>query len=187
MTGWWLASYLVLWGLLVLVCTLLLLVLRQVGLIYLRGGTGLVQLDDGPEVGTPVRPFQELDDRSGEPVQFPVPGVRRTLIAFVSGTCGVCKDAVTGIRSAMRAGHDFGVLFIADGSPEDHHELRQSARGLGPFVTSLRRQRQLGITNLPYALLVDEGGILLAKGVLNSVIDVDDLLAAADRQLSAHD
>lgn len=99
MSGWWLVSYLVLWGLLALTVVLLLIVLRQLGLIYVRTKQGGLQLDEGPEIGQMIAPFGALDAQTGEEFLFPDGAARLNLLLFASPTCSLCKDALAGLGS----------------------------------------------------------------------------------------
>ena len=47
MSGWWVASYVVLWLLLGVILLVLLVVLRQLGLVYAQAG-GVIRLHEGP-------------------------------------------------------------------------------------------------------------------------------------------
>lgn len=184
MSGWWLASYLALWALGLATVIVLLIVLRQLGLIYLRTSTGGFQLDEGPGVGSVVGPFTEVDDREEE-FRFPSPRRGFSALLFASPHCAICEDAIRGLRAVARH-RDVEFVVVSEGELDENEELRQLANGRARFVTSVARQRQLGIQTIPYGIVANREGVVLAKGIVNSVDDLDNMLDAAESHTSVH-
>jgi methylamine dehydrogenase accessory protein MauD len=180
-TGWWLASYLVLWGLLAATLVVLLVVLRQLGLIYLRSRSGGLHLDEGPELGAIVTPWDEIDERTGAQFRFPDSVASLSLLVFASPHCAICKDTLRGIRGATR-GREVSVTVVSEGEPGENEELRALLDGGVRFVSSVRRQRMLGIETIPYGIVADDKGVVLAKHIVNNLEDLEDLLDRAASQ-----
>jgi methylamine dehydrogenase accessory protein MauD len=175
MTGWLLVSYVVLWTLVAGCMIVLLVVLRQLGLIYLRIRGGAMHFEDGPAVGSAITAFEDIDDRTGEILRVPDPDHARTLLLFASPFCEICKDALRGLRHVGATG-EAGIVVISDGSVEENSGLHQVVDGSAGFISSVRRQRQLSIETIPYALLLDQTGMVIDKHVVNAIDDVEELL-----------
>jgi methylamine dehydrogenase accessory protein MauD len=179
MTGWWLASYLALWAVVLGTVVLLLVVLRQLGLIYARTkGAGGVRLDDGPEVGAVISPFYEVDEVTGEGFTFPERGSDLSVVLTASAHCSLCKEALVGIPSLARAG-DARFLILSDGEQAGNEALRDLVKGNARFVTSAKRQHALAVDTIPYGIVVNGSGIVLDKGVVNHLDDLEELLERA--------
>ncbi len=162
---------------------MLLIVLRQLGLIYLRSQGGGVQLEEGPPTGVPMIPFSELDDESKEEFRFPDGNSRLALLLFASPHCAICKEVLRGLRVVNRA-PDVQVVVLSEGGLEANKELRRFAKEASRFVTSLQRQRALGVTTIPFGIAVDgKTGVVLRKAVVNNLHDVEQLLDDARVQL----
>jgi methylamine dehydrogenase accessory protein MauD len=185
-SGWWLVSYLALWAVVLATLVVLLVVLRQLGLIYLRMQSGgAPHLDEGPPVGEIVRPFGEIDEPTGREVRFPSSEAKLNLLLFASPGCDICKDALRGLGTAIR-GRGVHALVVSEG--EDEHErnaeLRRLVDGSADFVVSLRRQRALGVESIPFGIATSSTGVVVDKRIVNSIVDLEDML---DRAFAALD
>ena len=180
MSGWWLASYLVLWALLAGTIIVLLVVLRQLGLMYLRSGSGL-HLDEGPPIGSIVTPFDEIDELVDDRFRIPDPEAPVTLLLFASPHCAICKDVLQGL-AAVAHHYDVSPVVISEGTSEENAGLRQMVGSKGRFVTSVGRQRKLGIETIPYAVAVRRDGLVLARRIVNHLDDLENLLEDAARE-----
>ena len=177
MSGWWLASYLVLWALLAGTIVVLLVVLRQLGLMYLRSGSGL-RLDEGPEVGSIVNPFDEIDEVTQGRFRIPDPEAPVTLLLFASPHCAICEDVLQGLAAVVHH-YDVSPVVVSEGTAEENDGLRRIVGSKGRFVTSVARQRQLGIETIPYGVAVRRDGFVLARRIANHIDDVESLLEDA--------
>jgi methylamine dehydrogenase accessory protein MauD len=175
MSGWWLVSYLVLWLLMVASIVILLVVLRQLGLLYMRAKAGGVFLDEGPAVGSRVTRFGEPELLSGEDVYFPDGDGSPGLLIVASPHCAICKDVVSGLGPASR-GRNLHTVVLSEGSAEENGELAELVANRAPLMANLQRQRMLGIQSIPYAILTSPEGIVLAKGPANSVDELEDII-----------
>lgn len=182
MSGWWLASYLLLWLLVLATIVVLLVVLRQLGLIYLRALQGGMQLDEGPPIGTPLR-FDEMDV-DGELVRFPFPDGRLNLLLFTTPGCSLCKEALRGL-SAMLGHYNVSAVVIDAGSSDETSSLRALAGEGASLVSSLRLQRKIGVGTKPYALVADREGVIVRKGVVNHIDDIEDLIDHAEKPVQS--
>jgi len=176
MTGWWLTSYVLLWLLVSASFVVQLIVLRQLGLIYLRAQNGGFQLDEGPAIGLPLS-FREIDV-NGETVRFPMSQRALNLLVFTTPWCGTCEKVLTGVNAILRH-HEVGVVIIDAGDADESRDLRGQIEDDVVFVASLARQRALGVTSIPYAILTDREGVIIAKGLVNHLDDLEDMLEKA--------
>src|SRR5205085_4655265 len=127
MSGWWLAAFLALWVLMLVTLTVLLVVLRHLGLIYLRTQGGGLKLDEGPALGAVVNPFDELDDE-GREVRFPSAEAELNVLLFASPGCSICKDALRGVP-VVRRDYDAHVVVLSQGDRSENEELKQVLDG----------------------------------------------------------
>src|SRR5688572_2101664 len=98
MDGWWIASYIVLWLLVVSLAVVVVALARQIGTLHLRlGPRGALEMDDeGPDLGDTPEPF-ELTAIDGRQVNIGGPGEAQ-LLMFVSPGCMVCEQVLPSIH-----------------------------------------------------------------------------------------
>jgi methylamine dehydrogenase accessory protein MauD len=178
MSGWWLASYLFLWSLVALTLLILLVVLRQLGLIYIQSGSGGIRLDEGPALGSPIPLIDAVDEVSGEPFTFPNRKSDFSLLVFTSPTCSICEEAVRGI-DALARDNDGDVLVISDREGERNDRLRALIAAPARFITSEQRHQAMGIRSTPQALVIDGKGVVLDKTIVNRFEHLQELLDRA--------
>ena len=167
MTEVLLISQIALWVLLLVMAGLQLALLRQIGVIHERiAPMGALTLDQGPKEGeeAPVFDLVDLGKR-----QVKIGGVRASgrssLIFFLSPTCPVCKKMLPILKSSARTeSQSLEIIFAGDGDEAEHQRF-VNAQSLGDFPYIL--SQELGMTyrvgKLPYAVLIDEAGIIRAK------------------------
>lgn len=182
MSGWWLASYLVLWAVVAITLIVQLAVLRQLGLVYQRLRGSPLPFHEGPEVGSTLDELSGVDEVTNEPFRFANLAADLNLLLFVSPHCSLCKESISALPRVARRNRA-GVVVISEGEPEGNEQLRRLVDGHAPFVTSLALQRRLAIESIPFGVVTDGKGVVLGKGLVNSREDLDDLLehAAAHR------
>ena len=185
------ASWIVVAGLLVVVYALA----RQIGVLYERvAPMGALMMDSGPSVGTNA-PVLALTDLAGHAINIGAPSPRSTLVFFLSPTCPVCKKLLPIVQSAAVSERRWLTIVLAsDGEEAEHRRFVQRA-GLAAFPYVL--SRELGVTyhvgKLPYAVLLDERGIVRAKGLVNSREQLESLFTAKElgvasiQEFVAHD
>jgi methylamine dehydrogenase accessory protein MauD len=183
MSGWWLVSYLVLWLLVAASFVVLLVVLRQLGLIYMRAKGGAVFLDEGPAVGSRVTTFGEPGLISGQDVYFPDAHSAANLLIVASPHCAICKDVLGGLRAVTKS-RDLRAVVLSEGSAEENSELAAVIGDRANLMANLQRQRMLGIQSIPYAILTSAEGIVLAKGPTNSLDELEDIIERSAQPVS---
>ena len=160
MSGWWTAAFVAQWVLLVVLCVVVVALARQVGTLHLRlGPRGALEIDtEGPPSARPLPPV-EARDADGAPLVLGGAGERR-LVLFSSPTCIVCREVAPAMPAAARA---------ADLVPQIVHD---------PDA-----ERAFEVPGTPFLLVLDELGIVRAKGTVNTLEQVEGLVDTADRRM----
>lgn len=182
MTGTWLISYLALWLVVMLLLFALFVLARQIGLLHRRiGPLGARMTNAGPAVGERV-PALHAVDLQGRPVELGYTRGKQTLVVFVSATCTSCTELAPAIRSiwkSERATHD--VVLVSLGGDETTNRAFVARHKLSdiPYVVSSDLGLAYQVLTTPYGLLIDQQGILRAKGIVNHLEHLESLLNAA--------
>ena len=181
MSGIWLASYVVLWVLLLVMGFLLAGALRQLGLIQLRLGDdpGALITDIGLERGTQAPEFAAVDPQSGQTVTLAdLPAMPR-LIVFLSTSCLSCRELVPGlneVRATRRGEFDFLVVCRGD---LDSCAAFARMNGLEARMivdTNGQIEKDYGVTLTPFAYLLDHEGRVMIRGIANDWRQLESLL-----------
>lgn len=201
MSGLWLASYLVLWGLVVLVCLLLIGILRQLGLLQrqlalrpaeAKADSAIPALEhDGPAIGSPIVNLEaETINGFGRLILARRPERESTLLMFLSPMCETCQHVVEPLNAAAAdAGRAVSPAVIMRA---DEHACRafQSVFPLHlPVVCDREGTITMGldIHRTPFGLLYDEQGTLIRKGEVEGEEDLLALLGDASAAGRAQD
>ena len=182
-------SNIVLWVVVIALGVTVLALARQVGVLYERiAPAGALMISSGPEVGG-VAPVLDLEhiDGSGIRIGGAREDGRSLLLFFLSPVCPICETLIPVLRSMRK--HELGWLDIVLASDGDMDEQRRfyEHKGLGdfPYVVST----QLGVTyrvgKLPFAVLIDEAGLVRAKGLTNNREHLESLFEAKERGVSS--
>jgi methylamine dehydrogenase accessory protein MauD len=184
-----LVSTVALWVAVVVLAGVVLALARQIGVLYERvAPAGALMTGRGPVVGE-AAPVVAGDDLGGGRVEIggPSPDGRRTLLFFLSPTCPVCKTLLPALRSLVRAERDGLRLVFASDGPREEHERFVRSEGLEtfPYVLSPALGITYQIAKLPYAVLLDAGGVIRSKGLVNTREHLESLLEADERGVAS--
>lgn len=188
MTGFFLASQILLWIALAVLGVLVAALARQVGVLHERiAPAGALTLHQKVNVGDKA-PEMTLTTLDGKAVAIGGKRQRRgQLIFFVSPDCPVCKTLLPVVRSASGAERDWlDVVLASDGEPAAHRRLVM-AEGLAGFdyILSEELGRALGVSKLPYAVLIDEEGNIASLGLVNTREHLESLFEAKERRVAS--
>lgn len=168
------------WVVIALLIVAMLALARQVGVLHMRvAPAGALTTAGGPAVGesAPAVPAIALDGTK-QTVGGHAHGVPLRLLMFVSATCPLCKALIPMAKSFA---HDERVqlTFIGDDSPQAQREMI-ARHGLGSylFVNGPEVGQAFEVGKLPYAVLLDEHGTILSKGLVNSREHLESLVIA---------
>lgn len=188
MTGFFLASQILLWIAVAVLGVLVAALARQVGVLHERiAPAGALTLHQKVNVGDKA-PAMTLDTLEGK--QVAIGGNRQQrgqLIFFLSPDCPVCKTLLPVVRSASGAERGWlDVVLASDGDPAAHRRLVM-AEGLAGFDYVLSEQlgRSLGVSKLPYAVLIDEEGNIASLGLVNNREHLESLFEAKERRVAS--
>jgi len=172
----------ILWVLMLGVIVALSALARQVGILYERvAPMGALITDAGPKLGeaSPSFDLPSLDDRA-----IAIAGTRTKsqLVFFLSPTCAVCKKLLPILRSASQAEKSWlDVVLASDGDPTQHLAFyRDQNRSQFPYVLSADLGMTYRVSRLPYAVLLDERGVIRAKGLVNNREQLESLFNAKE-------
>jgi methylamine dehydrogenase accessory protein MauD len=173
-----------LWVCVIGLALVVLALVRQVGLLHERvTPVGALMPTGGPVVGD-AAPELALEDLSGAPVPIAGSSVgRSTLLFFLSPTCPVCKTLLPILISAAAdEAPSPRIVFASDGERAEHESFI-SKHGLGdiPYILSAQAGMAFGVGKLPYAILIDDAGIIRAKGIVNTREHLESLFEAQRR------
>ncbi len=175
MHGAWLASYVALWGLIILETTIFLAVLRQVGVLHTRIGPRGAMADATPAIGD-ILTDSSFRSLTGTMVPFrSAPG--QTLLAlFVNPSCAVCGDVVPGFQTLLRerALNLAGLVAIA-ADVEDARTWARDHRVKTDVVASPNLLKRLGIPSTPFGVTLDSDGKVIAAGLVNNLEQLESL------------
>jgi methylamine dehydrogenase accessory protein MauD len=182
--GWWTASYVVLWCLVVVLCIVVVALARQIGTLHLRlGPRGALEIDDeGPPLGESPQPLEGMD-RAGGRVAIGGPG-RRQLILFVSPTCRVCDAVLPAVPVVARAG-GLSPLIVTD-STEGLEMVLDKSIGVR-VVSAPAAASAFSVPGTPYAVFLDDSGTVRAKGTVNNLEQLEGLADTAARRIREFD
>jgi len=175
-------SNIVLWIVVLALLVVVLALTRQLGVLHERiSPVGALMLNKGLAVGERV-PTVEVEDLEGERLSVGAPrnDGKSTLLLFVSPTCPVCKSLLPIIKSSGKDERSWlNIILASDGNLEEHREyVRANGLSSVPYVVSA----PLGITyqvgRLPFAALLDDTGVLRARGLVNSREHLESLFEA---------
>jgi methylamine dehydrogenase accessory protein MauD len=177
--GWWAASYAVLWLLVVMLCVVVVALARQIGALHLRlGPRGALEVDaEGPPLGAAMSPI-EVTDLQGRGLTIGGAADPRLLL-FVSPDCGLCAQVLPAL-DATRRHSDFTPLVVTDADPGEVGWAAQATTAT--TVSSVDVVRSYDIPGTPYVVILDENGVVTAKGTVNSLEQLEGLVTTAERR-----
>ncbi|MBA2311539.1 MAG: thiol-disulfide isomerase [Actinobacteria bacterium] len=185
MQSWWLASYVVLWVLVVALCVVVVALARQIGTLHLRlGPRGALEIDsEGPPIGEAAGPLElaAIDDRR---VTIGRRG-EAELLMFVSPGCHVCEQVLPSVDAVASAGR-LAPYVLTDVDKEET-ALAFGGRDLrAPVVPGLEAAQRYEVPGTPYVIVLDDYGVVRAKGTVNNLEQVEGLVDAARRRTNGH-
>ena len=184
MQGWWAASYVVLWALVVMLCVIVVALARQIGTLHLRlGPSGGLEVDEeGPPLGTTTKAVNRTDI-DGRPVTIGGAGESQLLL-FVSPGCQVCEQVLPSLPPVARAAR-MTPYVVADADPSET-KFHFRARSAGTTVIADREvAKDYDVPGTPFVVMLDDQGIVRAKGLVNNLEQMEGLADTARRRLDA--
>lgn len=172
----------ILWILVLCVIIALWALARQVGILYERiAPMGALITDAGPKLGE-ASPKFDLATLAGGTVSVGGEHEKSQLIFFLSPTCPVCKKLLPILKSASQAEKSWlDVVLASDGESVQHLAFYRDAKlQQFPYVLSQELGMTYRVSRLPYAVLLDEHGVIRAKGLINNREQLESLFNAKE-------
>ncbi|MFB0872829.1 MULTISPECIES: redoxin family protein [unclassified Sphingobium] len=173
-------SQIISWIVIVGLAVALLALARQVGVLHIRvAPAGALATSGGPEVGSSTGAIatRTLD---GKPVTIGghAHGVKLRLLFFVSAQCPLCKAVIPMALSFAKA-ERVALTFVGDDDPAAQRAMiAQHGLDGHAFVNGPEVGQAYGVAKLPFAVLLDEEGVILSKGLVNSREHLESLIIA---------
>lgn len=175
-------SNMLLWVVVLVLGAVVFGMVRQIGVLHERvAPMGALANDRGPDVGE-MAPDMKIAGLDGGLVQIggPTVGKKSRLLLFVSPSCPICKKLLPIARS-FAAGERLDVVIVGDGDVAEQRAMiaKYELQGI-PYVNSPQVGMAFQVGKLPYAILVDEDGVIRAKGLVNSREHLESLAIAKE-------
>ena len=163
-------SYLVLWCVFATQCGVCLLLLRQVGALFVRTAAIIAQTTIA--VGD-LMPDLSVLGQSGELMRLRMapPGTRPRLVLFVSPACPACKEIAGEISLLNEAtGEDLELVVLAVGEPKRCSRFRNAYQleSIEFYATTGAPLRACGVRELPFAIRVTSQGVIEKRGTIET-------------------
>jgi len=178
-------SHVLLWILVIVLAGVVLALVRQVGVLHERvAPVGALVMRDGPRIGEPA-PALEVHDWNGRRQRIGGGDAegQSTLLLFVSPSCPVCKTLLPVLDSVQAAEDRWLRVVLASDGPRPEHTafVREHRLDRRSYVLSAALGLAYRVGKLPYAVLIDEEGIVRATGLVNSREHLESLFEAKER------
>jgi methylamine dehydrogenase accessory protein MauD len=175
-------SVILLWLAVLALAVMLWALSRQVGVLFERvAPMGALVTDSGPAIGS-LSPMFELSGIQSERVEIGTPNALPTLVFFLSPTCPMCKKLLPILKALQRAeSRTVRIVLASDGEAATHLKfVREHRLEDFPYVLSQELGMTYRVSRLPYGVMLDRRGTIVAKGLVNSREQLDSLLNAHD-------
>lgn len=181
MSDVWIASFVVLWIVVLFGIFLLAGTLRQLGLIQMRLGTdpGALITSEGLDRGSEIPDFSAPDVVTGIAVRWSDLPRRRRLLTVISTGCLSCEQLVPHLNEiASTHGSELDFMTVCVGDPSAcasfvrHTGLRQQT----VVDRTGALERSLDVTLTPFTYLVEDDGRVLIRGIANNWTQIEALI-----------
>jgi methylamine dehydrogenase accessory protein MauD len=171
-----------LWVVVIVLALTVLALARQVGVLHERvAPAGALLNGAGPGVGE-ASPRLEVQALAGNAVTVggTLGAGRALLMLFVSHTCPICKKLIPVAQDFTRT-ERLEVLFVGDGELQEQNKLiAQFGIDARRFINGPQIGLAYRVDKLPYAVLLDDEGLISAKGLVNSREHLESLIIAKE-------
>jgi methylamine dehydrogenase accessory protein MauD len=153
---------------------------RQVGVLHVRvAPAGALDAGKGPAVGEQA-PHLHVTTLDGKAMTIGKADASTSLrlLMFVSAQCPLCKSLIP-VAKSFAAAERVDLVFIGDDDPAAQRAMIAKHDMAGyPFINSPEVGMAFEVAKLPHAVLLDAGGKVLAKGLVNSREHLESLIVS---------
>ena len=171
-----------LWIVVICLSMAVLALARQVGVLHERvAPAGALVSAAGPGVGEPS-PRLEVHALAGNSITVggKLAAGNALLLLFISRTCPICKKLIP-IAMDFAKSERLDVLFVGDADVSEQQKLiGQFGIAENRFVNGPEIGMTYRVDKLPYAVLLDDLGVIAAKGLVNSREHFESLIIAKE-------
>jgi hypothetical protein len=173
-SGAFLASYALLWLLVIVLTVAMFALYHHFGQMYLTSPEG--RDSQGPTEGSQFPPLSGVDVNN-TPVKVPTPG-RPTLVVFASTQCELCAELRASLARFAGAYSHVRLATICAGHPRLVREWASQISATVPVIADARGRTsaRYRVGALPFLVAVGRDGAVRARGIVN---DYDGLELAA--------
>lgn len=185
----WAMSIIILWAIVLVEMCLLLLLLHALGELRTQGFGSSHQKQTsasdlgGLEIGE-IAPLFVALNQHGQEIKLADFRGMYCILAFVSAGCKSCDGTAGALQSLHHENPDTSVLFV--GTPLAQRNIEYSARHQLRFPlltpTSDQIQKLYRVRSVPFVFVLDNLGVIRAKGVVSEVEHARSLLHLASAQ-----
>lgn len=165
-------SYALLWLIVPTQSLLLFILLREVGRVYLGDPASFAR--DGVKLGRQLPALKAVTVEGEQRLSELASGGLPTALLCASLECRQCPDTVRALARLTELRPDLaGILVIGSG------ELGRYASETGFKVAAVAQddfRKRLGVRATPFMMILDHQGAVIAKGVVNDLLDMERLL-----------
>jgi methylamine dehydrogenase accessory protein MauD len=151
------------------------------------GATGARMTNMGPALGSQIVPIRAVTV-GGLEILVGGPKPKYSLLMFVSPGCASCTKLAPSFADLERREGDVELILIGRGDGNSDREyLNQNHLSHLKYVASPDLHSAYGITGTPYAILLDQYGAVLSKGLVNTAMHIESLLNTIDNPREQRD
>jgi methylamine dehydrogenase accessory protein MauD len=165
-------------------CAVVFALARQIGVLHERvAPLGALMTDRAVAIGEAAPALEVVDLAGNSLVLGGARDDRRSqLLLFVAPTCPMCKKLLGVAKSFIKSERrHLWLALISDGERgEQERFVREHKLEAFPYIVSPVVGMTYQVGKLPYAVLIDEAGIVRAKGLVNSREHLESLLVAKE-------
>jgi len=179
-----LVSNFLLWLLVFGLALIVVALARQIGVLYERvAPAGALMVNTRLETGAVAPKLDVKDINTGQNLTIGGGHDRSQLLFFLSPTCPVCKTLLPMLKSISSAESKWlDVIYASDGEEKDHREfIQRNALTDATYVSSELLGQHYGVAKLPFAVLIDEHGVVASLGLVNSREHFESLFESMER------
>jgi methylamine dehydrogenase accessory protein MauD len=155
---------------------------RQIGVLHERiAPAGALAMDQGPGIGDAAPQFT-LTSFAGSTVAIggQLPMGQMLMLLFVAPSCPMCKKLLP-IATSFARNERLGLVFVGDGDlGEQRAMVKRHELNPARFVSAPEVGFAFRVGKLPYAVVLDDRGTILAKGLVNSREHLESLIVAQE-------
>ena len=171
-----------LWCVVITLAVVVLALARQIGVLHERiAPVGALALGQGPQPGeaAPRLIAETLDGTSAVIGGARLAG-RPQLLFFVAPSCPICKQLLPTARMVADS-EQADLLLVGDGDHRQHRDMAERhGIALADFVNSAEVGQTYRVGKLPYAVLIDDDGTVIAQGLVNTREHLESLFSVKE-------